>query len=82
MKLTVYPNPCTDKVTITFNEHSYSGNATVRIWNNLNQQVINQSVVLNKGMNTLEADVHRLPAGMYYIEISYNGASHTSKLLK
>ena len=82
MKLTVYPNPCTDKVNITFNEHSYSGNATVRIWNNLNQQVINQSVVLNKGMNTLEADVHRLPAGMYYIEISYNGASHTSKLLK
>ncbi len=53
MKMTVYPNPCIDKVHITFNTDTYSGNASVRIRNNLSQEVVTQSVALIKGVNLL-----------------------------
>ncbi len=75
-KVSVYPNPATDELTIKIDNGNYN---TVTITNILGQEVISQTLPSIIGTMQTKLDVSRLPAGMYYLTV--RGQSGT-KVLK
>ena len=65
--LTLFPNPATDHLTVTFGSAA-DCSADIRILNNLGATVKTQRVTCTGGGNTFNVSVADLASGMYYLE--------------
>ncbi|SHJ19290.1 Por secretion system C-terminal sorting domain-containing protein [Mesonia phycicola] len=75
--LSVYPNPSSDRVSITSSESM--ANAKIALINTLGQRFeVNSNL---KDANTINFDVDRFSTGMYIIEISIDNIKTTRKLI-
>lgn len=82
--LSLYPNPATDVVTLSFN------NKEVSTYNSQNStyivKVYNQNMQLVKTKNTYESTIQiqilNLPSGIYFIVVSKNGQLYKQTLIK
>ncbi len=73
--VTLFPNPTTHTLTIKTTQQEYT---TYTITNSLGQTLLQQSLT---GTQTT-ADVHTLPAGVYYVTLRGSGAPVTMKFVK
>ena len=76
-QLKIFPNPASTNVTVTF------GNPV----NNYDLRIINisgQTVLTRKSLSnsTYTFDINELSSGLYFVEISSNGISQRTKLIK
>lgn len=78
LQVSVYPNPATDKITITipeYNNNNYSATITTITGNTILSQPVNTA--------TITISVADYPAGIYYISISNNnGQTWVGKVVK
>jgi hypothetical protein len=79
--LQVYPNPVGDLLNIQL-ELEENTLASVRIYNQLGQQLVQYQERLNQGENQLLYDVSQLAPGQYVLEISNNNKASVSSLIK
>lgn len=73
-ELSVFPNPTTGIVNITFN---MTGNATVDVFNVLGERVITRTM---NATGTKVLDMSSLTNGVYYMNVTADGASTTRKI--
>ena len=75
--LLVYPNPAKDNLTIQFNS-SLDGNSNLRVYDMLGRNVLNQTHLLEKGINKFDLNLSELIKGIYFLEVN-NGAEKEIK---
>ncbi|MFZ4057259.1 MAG: T9SS type A sorting domain-containing protein, partial [Ferruginibacter sp.] len=78
----VYPNPFRDNISVTV-DAAQQGKATIQIFNAMAQNMFTQTVMLNKGSNTIV--LNNLPdfnKGTYVISLQNESIQYTSKLIK
>lgn len=63
----IYPNPVNEKLIIQLTENYADSDVNISIFNALGQRC---PIMISKGIKTLECDVHLLPSGIYFVEIS------------
>jgi hypothetical protein len=64
----IFPNPAGNKITISVNAESPE-NVSVIIANMDGQKVLEKTWRVNKGINTLDQDIHNLSKSMYLLSI-------------
>ncbi len=66
----VYPNPVSsyDLLHLKFST-SYQGKAELSIFNSVSQKMISNSIIIKEGINLIDTDVLKLPAGNYFIRL-------------
>ncbi len=69
----VYPNPATTEITIKLSEQFRQNAKEARVFNNLGQEVLRQSLSAGEATHTL--NIAYLSAGIYHIRIIGNGIS-------
>ena len=74
----VYPNPFSDKITISASIENDLTGKTLKIFDASGRQ--HSSRILQNGTNTIE--VSQLPIGIYFARIESNGKSMMIKLIK
>jgi hypothetical protein len=82
-KLELYPNPLkSGSTTILYNSTNTNeaGSASVTVMDVYGRRLINQSVTIITGTNTMNINCDQLPAGQYYIQIT--GSNWKSDPLK
>jgi hypothetical protein len=68
--LSIYPNPASDKVNVTFSsEFTQDQTVTVRVLNMMGSQVKNKNYTLATGERNLEISTQDLPEGLYLLEV-------------
>lgn len=75
-KLEVYPNPLkTGATTVLYNTSNTTeaGRATLTVIDIYGRKLLNESVTIIAGTNTVNVDCDQLPNGQYYIQLSGNG---------
>lgn len=81
-ELSVYPNPATDKATISLMS---SANETLayKLFDAQGKLIEQKSLSVNPGINTLEIDAEQLhlSKGIYFVKIGMNGKEATKKLI-
>jgi len=80
-QLEVFPNPATDRISISFGSHS-DCMADIRIMNNMGSVVKSQRVSCTGGGNTFEISVADLAAGMYYLEFKTESGFAAKRFIK
>ncbi|MEO8149869.1 MAG: T9SS type A sorting domain-containing protein [Bacteroidia bacterium] len=78
--LTVYPNPASNKITLSF-ETVNNEVATLSIINTLGQTVLNKTVTVNDGVYNEDLDVSSYAKGIYSLRIKTETESSTLRLL-
>jgi hypothetical protein len=81
--LTVYPNPFINNLKLQISSDKEIA-ATIRIINALGQTVVNRTVILQKGENTVvfSTEVQNLKPGIHLLEIITEGEKMTLKIIK
>jgi hypothetical protein len=79
--LSLYPNPATDRITLTFGSQA-DCTAHIRILNNMGSVVKSQRVTCTGGGNTVEVSVADLAAGMYYLEFKTESGFAAKRFMK
>lgn len=78
-EIELYPNPTSDKLTITINNINYSENR-ISIFNILGQRIYVSNTITN---NSIIADFSNLSNGLYYIIVDgKNGKVYQRKIIK
>jgi hypothetical protein len=81
LDLTVYPNPCNAKATISFSLKGAS-HVTVDILNSYGQKVSTiMDETLSSGTHSVPFDVSTLPAGCYYYSFTADMAKASGKII-
>ncbi|HEX5154141.1 MAG TPA: LamG-like jellyroll fold domain-containing protein [Parafilimonas sp.] len=75
----VYPNPASDKTTISFTA-AIQENTIIKIFNSQGQAVITKYFSSVKGLNTCKLSLDKLPAGIYHIELTYTDRKEYQQL--
>ncbi|MEO8761904.1 MAG: endonuclease [Bacteroidia bacterium] len=76
IKLSIFPNPANDKVTILFSKNILQ--ATITLSNYIGQEIISQQI---ENVNSLQLNVSNLAKGMYIIKIASGNYTTQQKLL-
>lgn len=76
-KISVYPNPASDKLNITIDAQ---GSATITILDITGKEVISESI--SKGNNTISIDVSSLSHGLYIVKVTTDKKVMTVKFEK
>lgn len=79
--LTLYPNPATDRITLSFGSQADCV-ADIRIMNNMGSVVKSQRVACTGGGNNFEVSVADLAAGMYYLEFKTETGFAAKRFIK
>ena len=81
-ELAIYPNPFTDKVTITTPTDGKE-NIQIKVFSLSGNCVFNNSYPLSTNINKVELDLKQVPKGAYIIQISKgSGVVATKKIIK
>lgn len=73
--LSVFPNPSSEKITITLDSSITSENLTVHICSTSGEELISQS-------NTGTIDISDFPSGIYFLTVQNETTSWTKKIIK
>lgn len=73
--LSVYPNPSSEKITITLDSSMISENLTIHIYSFSGEELTSQS-------NTGTIDISNFPTGIYVLKVQNETTSWTKKLIK
>ena len=79
-KLTIYPNPASEKATIEFNVLNH-GEATIHITDLIGKNVSTQKIRVTKGLNNAFINVSTLPSGTYIIKVISGKQTFTNKFI-
>lgn len=79
--LTLFPNPATDRISLSFGSHT-DCTANIRIMNNMGSVVKSQRVNCTGGGNTFEISVADLATGMYYLEFRTESGFAAKRFIK
>jgi len=80
-RVTVFPNPLADKATVTM-AATTDGKAQWKILDNAGRTVLQNTLSLKKGRNTMAININTLSAGIYYLSVSGAGIDQKVKLQK
>ncbi len=75
VKVDVYPNPTSDKLTIEFDKKT--AGQKIRIYNAVGKLMLSENINTKK----VTLSVHHLPSGIYYVELYQNNSKHLQKLV-
>jgi len=75
--LVVYPNPASDKVTITNNDN-FAKEIAVSIFNITGQQIMSDKF---KNLNKIELDISKVEKGIYFLKIQMDNQIDDHKLI-
>ncbi len=75
LKTKVYPNPAKDEILVEYPSTA----KTINVFNSKGQQVLSQSIDLNRDHAILKVD--HLPNGIYAVEVNGEGANSTHKVI-
>ena len=64
----VYPNPANFSITYTFFEET-DGNVTMEVLDMVGKIVLQESLDVKRGYNTIESSVNNLSTGVYYLKL-------------
>jgi hypothetical protein len=78
----IFPNPASDKLTVKINRHKSGKNINIQINNMLGQRVYNSSDVISSGIYSKEIDLQEFPAGVYFLEMNFDGNMCVEKIIK
>ena len=76
----VYPNPATNVLNIEVNA-SQASEMSISVFNIMGQNVMNQTVSINTGMNTRPVNISELNSGIYFVTVKANGFENTMKFI-
>ncbi|HTL08492.1 MAG TPA: PQQ-dependent sugar dehydrogenase [Chitinophagaceae bacterium] len=79
--LAVHPNPAVNTVTVDINA-TVAEQATWKLTDMAGKTLMQRTVLLTRGKNTLQIQVTQLPAGTYYLKLAGNNISQSAKLQK
>jgi hypothetical protein len=79
--LKIVPNPADKKCVVVFNENT-NESLVLSVYDFTGRAIINKSVEVVKGANTIEIDISALTSGVYFISLPINGVVTNSKLIK
>ncbi|MBL7739097.1 MAG: PQQ-dependent sugar dehydrogenase [Chitinophagaceae bacterium] len=80
-RVTVFPNPASSQIRLMIGAES-DGNAQWQILDNAGHVVMQSSVSLRKGNNSVQVDINKLSAGLYYLSVYGNGIDQKVKWQK
>ena len=80
-RVVLFPNPADNEIKVTISSPT-DGTAQWKIVDNEGRSVLQNTASLRKGNNSILIHVNKLPAGMYYFNVSGAGINHNSKLQK
>jgi uncharacterized protein YxeA len=73
-EFSVYPNPSSGKITVSFSSAVTEQNVTLKVYNQIGQELQSQTLTTFNSLQNVELNLSDLPKGMYMIEMS-NGKS-------
>lgn len=76
----IYPNPASDRITITFDSKASTTQVIVR--NTNGQTVVTEEFSSSSGLTQKQLDIASLNKGLYFVEIVQNGLSTTKSIIK
>ncbi|MDE3212092.1 MAG: T9SS type A sorting domain-containing protein, partial [Bacteroidota bacterium] len=80
--LAIYPNPFSDHISISFGANQ-AGPATLRLINTFGQVIVNKTIMVSQGNNTVQLDnLPQMSPGLYFISLKNSEIDYNSKLLK
>ena len=74
------PNPATDVLNIEVNA-SQASEMSISVFNIMGQNVMNQTVSINTGINTRAVNISELNSGIYFVTVKANGFENTMKFI-
>ncbi len=77
---TIYPNPATSTFNAIINS-DVAGSANLNITDVSGKTMINKTIFILKGAQTLKIDVSQLAPGVYLVNFNQNGKMQTQKLV-
>jgi len=80
MSINCFPNPVTDKLNIAFNKVQ-GKNTSVKLFNELGNEVYCCNNIAATTGNNFSIDTGTLPAGVYLLNVSYNGIIYNKKVV-
>ncbi len=81
-KVKAFPNPFTTNVTLDIAAEN-GGQVQVTLWNAVGRQLMERTVKVEEGFNTVNLDMNGdLPHGVYFLRVFLDGKMHQLKLLK
>jgi predicted CopG family antitoxin len=80
-KMTVFPNPANDEVTVTV-AAPQDGRLQWKLMDNTGRIVMQQTAQLKKGNNSFSVSINKLSAGLYYLTATGAGIDQQVKLQK
>lgn len=78
-QLKLYPNPATDKVTLTL-EATQDTTASIHVMDISGRLVQQQTIETGRGINIATVDISNLQSGMYIVNISIGGSNYITRL--
>jgi hypothetical protein len=80
--ITVYPNPVTDLLKVSFKSNQ-SSIAVISIFNNIGKQAFSQESEVESGTNILSIDIrsHGIEPGIYFVQLKIGREVATRKLI-
>ncbi len=77
---TLYPNPADNTFNVLTNNET-EGTYNLRVTDITGKTMINRSLHLEKGNQTINVDAATLSSGIYFVTLTNNGQGHTQKLV-
>ncbi|MEO0044249.1 MAG: hypothetical protein RL329_3697 [Bacteroidota bacterium] len=80
--LAVYPNPAADgDVQIVYDLGNYVGNAQLQLMDITGRSIWSEKIVGNETLNVAQIPQLNLSAGIYLVQLTYNGKQMTQKIV-
>jgi trimeric autotransporter adhesin len=79
--ITIYPNPVINNVTVEINAET-ADKANWVLTDITGKQVLKHVIAITEGKNTLNINLSKVPAGIYYLKVTGNNISQAIKLQK
>ena len=80
-KITIYPNPTTDKLTLSFITQK-STNTTWTLYTEIGKKIKTGKQKLIVGINQINLDLEKLKSGIYFVSLEIDGKIVTKQIVK
>ncbi|MES2779199.1 MAG: T9SS type A sorting domain-containing protein [Bacteroidota bacterium] len=78
--ITLYPNPVTDKVTLTF-ESKGKMDVTCELTDNMGRVINTQQIAVSNGLNTITPELPALSTGVYFMRLHNESTSVVKRVV-